>query len=608
MADTIADFVVKLGYQVDKAQEQRFNSALDSLGKTFAALTAGLTAAAATIQATVVAVSKSFDNLYFAAQRTNSTVAGIKALSYAFSQIGASGAEAQSSLEGLSKALRTNPGTAKWLNAQGIATEGRKTEAILSDIFEKYGKMPQWMGYQFAEAVGVSEETFNKAAKQWPQVIAFMKEFEKTQAKFGVDPDKAAESSNKLMTSFRALQMDLDALFTKITVALQPQLNQLMADIAKWFEEHQEQIVRILNQILEAVKGLITDFGSLLKALEPVADKFAEMVELLTGEKNSLKVALEVILAFMVGKWLLGMLGVFDKIVKSRSFGLLMLAMGMGYDMFFMTDEQKLKVGSDVNDAINGKASDPDNWWTRSQNAVRRRLGLPEVDNKGNARSSDGQGAGGAIDPQNKLSGVDARLSAAIQAAAANSAYDVKVQSGVRPGDPRFHGKGVAVDVKLFDKKTGKALPNYQDAAAFWQYKAFADQVHDEYVKGGGNPNDIRWGGYFSGPPGKYGAMDTMHFDVGGRWGAPMGGGSWERGPNEQQRRIWDLDRWKDKQSELFGAPGLGSSSARLASISNRTSITVYGSSDPAGTAANLSGAQSRVASELIRNGQSAFV
>lgn len=66
--------------------------------------------------------------------------------------------------------------------------------------------------------------------------------------------------------------------------------------------------------------------------------------------------------------------------------------------------------------------------------------------------------------------------------------------------------------------------------------------------------------------------------------------------------------RLKDKQSELFGAPPMGSSSARLASISNRTSITVYGSSDPAGTAANLSGAQSRVASELIRNGQSAFV
>lgn len=609
MAQTLEDYLITLGLKVDKAQEQRFNSALDNLGKTFAALAAGLTAAAATIQATVVAVSKSFDNLYFAAQRTNSTVSGIKALSYAFSQIGASGGEAQSALEGLSKALRTNPGTAKWLNGQGIATEGRKTEAILSDIFEKYGKMPQWLGYQFAEVVGVSEETFNKASKQWPQVIAFMKEFEKTQAKFGVDPDKAAESSNKLMTSFRGLMMSLDSLLTKVTVALQPQLNQMLADIAKWFEEHQDKIVKVLDDILSVVQEIVGWVMNFARAVVELAGKLNDIIELLVGDKLSLKAALEAILVFMAGKWLLGILGVFNKITKSRSFGLLMLAMGMGYDMFFMTDEQKLNVGGDVNDAINGKASDPDNMWTRAQNAVRRPLGLPEVDNKGNPKPQVGaQGATGALDPKNLLPGVDTRLSAAIQAAAAQSEYDVKVQSGFRKGDPRFHGKGEAVDVKLFDRKTGKAIPNYQDASGFWQYKAFADRVHDEYIKGGGNPNDLRWGGYFSGPPGKYGALDTMHLDVAGRRGMPMGGGSWGGGPNEEQRRIWNLDRWKDKQSELFGAPALGSSSARSASISNRTSITVYGSSDPAGTAANLRGAQSRVASELIRNGQSAFV
>ncbi|MGR7993831.1 M15 family metallopeptidase [Xanthobacter sp. ZOL 2024] len=585
MAQTLEDYIISLGLKVDKAQEQRFNSALDSLGKTFAALAAGLTAAAATIQATVVAVSKSFDNLYFAAQRTNSTVAGIKALSYAFSQIGASGAEAQSSLEGLSKALRTNPGTAKWLNAQGIATEGRKTEAILSDIFEKFGKMPQYLGYQFAEVVGVSEETFNKAAKQWPQVIKWAKEFEATQARFGVDPDKAAESSNKLMTSFRALQMDLDALFTKITVALQPQLNHLMADIAKWFEEHQEQIVRILNQILEAVKGLITDFGSLLKALEPVADKFAEMVELLTGEKNSLKVALEVILAFMVGKWLLGMLGVFDKIVKSRSFGLLMLAMGMGYDMLFMTDEQKLKVGSDVNDAINGKASDPDNWWTRGQNAVRRRLGMPEVDNKGNARPQVGADAGAKVD------GVNAELKRRYDKMLADAPENVRSAISVNSGY-----RSIARQEQLYREAVAKYGP--AEARKWVAPPGKSNHNFGEALDlGFGSPEARAW-------------VHSHAKEYGLTF--PMGNEPWhvERAEKRGRNPNWEDDaiRLRDKQSELFGAPALGSSSARLASISNRTSITVYGSSDPAGTAANLSGAQSRVASDLIRNGQSAFV
>ena len=47
MAQTLEEYVVSLGLKVDKAQEQRFNSALDNLGKTFAWLAAGLTAGSA---------------------------------------------------------------------------------------------------------------------------------------------------------------------------------------------------------------------------------------------------------------------------------------------------------------------------------------------------------------------------------------------------------------------------------------------------------------------------------------------------------------------------------------------------------------------------------
>lgn len=36
--------------------------------------------------------------------------------------------------------MRINPGISKWLNAQGIATEGRKTEDVLGDVFEQFKK------------------------------------------------------------------------------------------------------------------------------------------------------------------------------------------------------------------------------------------------------------------------------------------------------------------------------------------------------------------------------------------------------------------------------------------------------------------------------------
>lgn len=106
MAETVGEFFATLGFKIDRAQEARFTDTMANVAKNVAKLSAALTAAATAIQTVVVSVSKSFDDLYFAAQRTNSTVAGIKALSFAFSQVGASGAEAQTAIERLAHGAR----------------------------------------------------------------------------------------------------------------------------------------------------------------------------------------------------------------------------------------------------------------------------------------------------------------------------------------------------------------------------------------------------------------------------------------------------------------------------------------------------------------------
>lgn len=136
---------------------------------------------------------------------------------------------------------------------------------------------------------------------------------------------------------------------------------------------------------------------------------------------------------------------------------------------------------------------------------------------------------------------IDPRLLAWLQAAAAQSGYNVALQSGLRAGDPRYHGKGMAGDVQLIDPATGKVIPNYQNASSFAAYQAFANQVRAAQMASDPDyANRLRWGGYFSGPAGKYGAMDLMHFDVGGDQ-TPMGGGGWDTGLTEQQAKIWGL-------------------------------------------------------------------
>lgn len=136
---------------------------------------------------------------------------------------------------------------------------------------------------------------------------------------------------------------------------------------------------------------------------------------------------------------------------------------------------------------------------------------------------------------------VDSRLVDVLQTAAQDfPGYRVEAFSGYRPGDKRFHGKGEATDVRLIDLKTGKEVPNYQDAAGFRPYEQFAQKVREvQMEKYPDLAQNLRWGGYFSGPKGKYGAADLMHFDLGGSPGLGMAGGSWDDGLNETQRNYF---------------------------------------------------------------------
>lgn len=150
-------------------------------------------------------------------------------------------------------------------------------------------------------------------------------------------------------------------------------------------------------------------------------------------------------------------------------------------------------------------------------------------------------GTGGALKFGSRYrSGADPRLADILDTAAKRfPGFDVTAISGYRPGDPRFHGRGMATDVSLRDLATGRTLANYQDAATFRTYEQFAQVARrvqmEKYPE---LARAFRWGGYFSGGRGTYGAVDPMHFDLGGER-VGMAGGSWEHGLTARQRALW---------------------------------------------------------------------
>ena len=111
-AETIKDFLVSLGFDIDEAGASKFDSVL--AGTTANAIKMGLAVegAALTVVAFTAKIASGLDNLYWASQRTGATVQGIQSIGYAVSQVGGSVDAARTSLESLSRFVRNNHGAA----------------------------------------------------------------------------------------------------------------------------------------------------------------------------------------------------------------------------------------------------------------------------------------------------------------------------------------------------------------------------------------------------------------------------------------------------------------------------------------------------------------
>lgn len=609
MAETLKDYLVKLGFAVEKGEEARFNATLAGLASTTAKIAAGLTAAAGTIAGTVLKIASSFDDLYFASQRTNASVASIKSLSYALSQVGGSSDQARAAIEGIAAAIRTNPGAEAMLNAQGVATrvngQLRETGALFADIRNKFSNQPYYVSRQFAEMVGIDERTWKATVDLWPEIERHQKEYLARAKEFGLDPDKAADSSNKLMTSFRSLMGTVDVLSQKIVTDLQPILTKWLEAISAWFKDHRDDIVAALKGIMKAVEGLADDFGRLVSAMKPVADGFMDIAKLIAGdEAGSLKTALEGLAVFMAGAWALRVIGVVGRLnfalgaAMAAIYGLSQLDWrgslhGQGPGPFPVPDE--------MDPAIDPKRDGWAGWWGRWGWGGSKWGGGP-----GDARagkhmgSTSARGAGAAPGPGmakiTSKSGQTAWVSAESAPQFQGFINDLEA-SGYKIKDLQgFSNRTIAGSGKISQHAYGQAIdinPGPNDlGTGTGDLPANTDELAAKWGLGWG----ARWKN----------KNDPMHFSTGkGENGKIMSKDETDRLLRLQ--RIEKLERIRDKTSYLSSPPILGGSTSRTASLNQKTDITIIGSSDPAGSAAALGGAQRRIGAELLRDATSAF-
>ncbi len=255
-AETIKDFLVSLGFDIDSAGEKKFSAVVAGVTANVLKLGAVVEGAALAVVGFTTQIANGLDKVYFASQRTGATVAGIRAIGYAASQTGTDAAAAQGSLENLARFMRNSPGAEGFLNRLGVQTRGaqgqmRDTSAIFTSLGEKLSKMPTYRATQYAQIFGMDENTLLSLRHG---ITGFTADYQSMLKATGLDSEKAAEQSNKFMTSMRGLTTLLglarDKIGSDLAAGLSGSLETLRQRIMDNFPKIEEFITRIVKGIL----------------------------------------------------------------------------------------------------------------------------------------------------------------------------------------------------------------------------------------------------------------------------------------------------------------------------------------------------------------------
>lgn len=292
-ADTIKDFLVSLGFDIDQAGANKFEAVLKGVTANVLKVGAVVEGAALSIVGFTTQIANGLDKIYWASQRTGASVQGIKALGYAASQTGASAESAMSSLEGLAGFMRSNPGAEGFLNRLGVQTRDasgkmRDTAAIFTGVGQKLNNMPYYRAKQYAQMLGIDENTLMAMRRG---MNGFTADYQSMLQKTGFNADKAAVQSNKFMTSMRGLTslfgIMRDKIGSNLAGGLAGSLDSLRRRILDNFPKIEETLTKVIKGVIWLANAFTRMAWRVVQGAGSIIDWWKRLDD---GSKNLLKI------------------------------------------------------------------------------------------------------------------------------------------------------------------------------------------------------------------------------------------------------------------------------------------------------------------------------
>lgn len=651
MAETIKEFLVGLGYKVDGASEDKFKRSVATATKAVTAMAVSLAAATAAVSAAITKIASNFDDLYWTSQRTKASAENIKALGYAVSQLGGSYRGAVSSIEEFARRMRSNPGYEAMARNLGVVTREngklRDTTAIMTDLAKVLSKKPQYVALQYLEALGIDEATYN--ALKSGDLVRYTEEYRKKQQALGVDQQRAAEIGKDLTNAWRALGATAQTVGERLMQELGPGLKDFVERVDAFLMRNSDRIVEFFKKAAELVGKLMDAFVQLVEKGEgPIVAMFDKIMK----SVDTLEKVLVAFAAFLVGSWVLSILGAFTRVGAGWAamllrFGINPATLMVGGALALSTspanggEDQEIARrrangtwGKTPNDGTPGappQITDKRNWWQRVAPKWAGGRDAPVAQSSGIHR----YGSGGR---RSRLTPEQAReMAAGIEQSARelgvspeDIATAISYETGgtmhpwqkgpttkwgqhrglIQWGEPQRRKYGVDEGTSITD-----------------QMKAVTRYLRDAGVRPGHGLLDI-YSAINAGAVGRYGASDAGAGGAPGTVADKVAGMGAHKGALARLGRLGAQGGYSpaynafssinagsmaaiQSNAALFGAGiqpiGLSPQTNNTTiTMSPRTEVTILGGSDPQATASAVSDAQNGVNGRLLRNMQGA--
>lgn len=295
-AETIKDFLISLGFDIDEAGGRKFESVVSGVTMNAIKMGAAVEAAALTVVGFTTKIASSLDRLYWQSQRTGATANNIRAIGYAFSQAGGSVEGFNGTLDNLARFLRSTPGAEGFLRNLGIQTRDaagnlRDTAQLVTLVGDKLAKMPYYRANQYAQILGIDESTLLAMRRG---VKGFTSDYQSMLQATGFDSQKAAEQSNKFMTQMRGLAnlfgIMRDKIGGNLAGGLAGNLESFRKNILLNFPKIEGTITAMLKKVLSLADSIMTlvyrgvqGAGDLMRWWDRLDDTTKGLIKVLGG-------------------------------------------------------------------------------------------------------------------------------------------------------------------------------------------------------------------------------------------------------------------------------------------------------------------------------------